>query len=219
MLKNNSESKGPNFIGESNEKIFKLSPYYGKILILEGVNLTYKTTLGNKMASRYGTTYISAEWQVEHEPFQPHIGPNLVNIIPPYTGVIMEAFYHWARIMQIFRYQTFIIDRFHISAQFFQRKLQNMQIDFNWLEDLLLPLDARIILCTREPRTYETLLQERLSQSNHPELYPSNAKEFAKDQDIYRKLVQQSRLKSLEVDVTDGNLERVIRKIAQWLEK
>ena len=219
MLKNIPESKVPNLIGESNNKMVKLPPYYGKIIILEGPNLTYKTTLGRKMDSRYGVTYISAEWQVEHKPFQPYIGPNLMNITPSYTGIIMEAFYHLVRILQIFRYQTFVIDRFHISAQFFQRKFRNMYTDFIWLEEMLLPLDARIILCTRDPKTYEAALQKRLSQSYHPELYPTSNEEFAKDQEIYRRLVQQSYLKSLKVDVTNGNLERVIREIVQWLGK
>jgi len=171
------------------------------------------------IASRFSATLVSAEWHVFHEPYQPYIGPSLINIIPPYTGIIMEAYYHLARIMRIFRYQKFIIDRFHISAQFFQRKLRNTNIDFSWLEDMLIPLDVRIILCTRNPETYEDVLQKRLSQSYPPELYPSNAEEFARDQEVYRELVRNSRLKSLEVDVTDGNLDQVIQEIARWYRK
>ena len=145
-------------------------------------------------------------------------GPTLINIIPSYAGIINGTYYYLARIMQVFRYQHFVLDRFHISAQFFQKKFRNYEIDFSWLEDMLIPLDARIVLCTRNPETYEDALQRRLSQSTHPELYPSNAEEFRKDQEIYRELVRKSRLKSFEVDVTHGNLEQIIQKISRWIE-
>lgn len=192
---------------------------YGKnIIIIEGPRITRKTELASLIASNFNATLISAEWHIFHEPYQPYIGPTLINIIPSYAGIINGTYYYLARIMQVFRYQHFVLDRFHISAQFFQKKFRNYEIDFSWLEDMLIPLDARIVLCTRNPETYEDALQRRLSQSTHPELYPSNAEEFRKDQEIYRELVRKSRLKSLEVDVTHGNLEQIIQKISRWIE-
>ena len=195
---------------------------YGKniiiIIIIEGPCITRKTELASLIASNFNATLISAEWYIFHEPYQPYIGPTLINIIPSYAGIINGTYYYLARIMQVFRYQHFVLDRFHISAQFFQKKFRNYEIDFSWLEDMLIPLDARIVLCTRNPETYEDALQRRLSQSTHPELYPSNAEEFRKDQEIYRELVRKSRLKSFEVDVTHGNLEQIIQKISRWIE-
>jgi hypothetical protein len=48
------------------------------------------------------------------------------------------------RLLELQRYYSWIIDRFHLSTQAFQWATRGKRYDFCWLEERLVPLDFRL---------------------------------------------------------------------------
>jgi thymidylate kinase len=49
------------------------------------------------------------------------------------------------------RYYSWIVDRFHISTQAYQSQTLGKKYDLGWMEQRLLPLNFRLVYCTRRP--------------------------------------------------------------------
>ena len=99
------------------------------------------------------------------------------------------------------------------------QKLENIgrELDFRWLEERLLPLGFRLVLCTRDPDSFAAARAERLKVSGNPGQYDDLAPFIAEQEDM-RFEVGRSLLPSLEVDVSDGDVNRATGQIADWLE-
>ena len=195
-------------------------------IILEGSRLTLKTEIAfalndhprivGKRAYRYHSPLISAEWcGFTNTPW----GRGLINFLPGEEEVLaLEAYRAWLRLFELLRYYSWIVDRFHLSTRLYQKRVHGRDLDFTWLEDRLVALGFRLVLCVRKPDTFGAALTERLKVSGKPSQY-GGVSEFIEEQDLMRELVAGSSIPSLEVDVSSGNLDAITGSIADWLEQ
>ncbi|BDG03233.1 hypothetical protein [Anaeromyxobacter oryzae] len=193
-------------------------------IILEGTRLTQKTDLAFALNEhprivgprryRYHSPLVSAEWCAFTD-FPWGRGP--VNYAPEEEAVALETYATWARLFELNRYYSWIVDRFHVSTQVYQRQARGAAPDFAWLERRLRPLGFRHVLCWRRPETFEAARAERLKVSGNPRQY-DDLGPFIREQELYRSVVRASALPHLELDVSDGDVARAADRIADWLE-
>ncbi|MDQ1311113.1 MAG: hypothetical protein QG601_2383 [Pseudomonadota bacterium] len=193
-------------------------------LILEGTRLTHKTDIAFALNEhprvvgprkyRYHSPVISAEWcAFTNVPW----GRGLINFEPQEEALAMETYATWARLFELQRYYSWIIDRFHISTVVYQRRSHGREFDFRWLEERLLPLGFRLVLCTRSPESFAQARAERLKVSGNPGQY-DDLTPFIAEQDEMRFEVGRSLLPSFQLDVSDDDVAGAADRVASWLE-
>jgi hypothetical protein len=193
-------------------------------LILEGTRLTHKTDIAFALNEhprvvgprryRYHSPVISAEWcAFTNVPW----GRGLINFEPQEEALAMETYATWARLFELQRYYSWMVDRFHVSTIVYQRRVHGREYDFRWLEQRLLPLGFRLVLCTRSPDSFAHARQERLKVSGNPGQYDNLGPLIAEQEDM-RFEVGRSLLPSLEIDVSDDDVAGATDRIAGWLE-
>jgi hypothetical protein len=194
-------------------------------IILEGTRLTYKTEIAFALNEhprivgprkyRYHSPLISAEWcAFTNVPW----GRGLINFEPQEEELAMETYRTWLRLFELQRYYSWIVDRFHLSTQMVQWRTHGKRYDFGWLEERLKPLGFRLVYCTRTPESFAAARQERLKVSGNPSQY-DDLQVFVDEQELMRKLVSESALPSLTVDISDNDVPRAVEKIADWMEQ
>ena len=105
--------------------------------------------------------------------------------------------------------------RYH-STMAWQRIHRGVDEDFGWLEARLAPLGFHVVLCTCRPETFAAAREERLKVSGKPDQY-DDLRVFLREQDVLRGLAAASRLPVLELDMSDGDLDRACDTIADWM--
>ena len=193
-------------------------------IILEGTRLTQKTEIAFALNEhprivgprkyRYHSPLISAEW-CSFTNFPWGRGP--INFEPREEAMAMETYQTWVRLFELQRYYSWIVDRFHISTKAYQLQAHGKSYDFGWLEERLKALGFRIVLCSRTPESFKAARAERIKVSGKPSQY-DDLDVFVREQELMRRLVGESKLSSLEVDVSDGDISRACGRIADWLE-
>ncbi len=192
-------------------------------IILEGTRLTGKTEIALALNEhprivgprkyRYTSPLLSAEWcAFTNFPW----GRGLINFEPEEEARAMETYATWARLFELQPYYSWIVDRFHLSTQVFQLA-RGRALDFGWLEQRLLPLGFRIILCTRRPETFAAARADRLRISGKPSQYDDLAP-FIGEQEVFRRLAAASLLPHLELDVSEGDVPGAADRVAEWME-
>lgn len=193
-------------------------------IILEGTRLTLKTDIAFALNEhprivgarkyRYHSPLISAEWcAFTNFPW----GRGLINFEPHEEELALETYRTWARLFELQKYYSWIIDRFHLSTQMYQRIARGKQMDFRWLEERLAPLGFHIVLCTRSPGSFAAAREQRIKISGNPGQY-DNLEIFVQEQELIRELAHQSILPVKEIDISDNNIPRAADNIADWLE-
>ncbi len=193
-------------------------------IILEGTRLTFKTEIAFSLNEhprivgprkyRYHSPLISAEW-CSFTNFPWGRGP--INFEPQEEALAVETYRTWARMFELQQYYSWIVDRFHISTQAFQKQRYRKDYDFHWLEDRLLALNFRLVFCTRTPQSFAAAREERLKVSGNPGQYDDLAV-FVREQELMRELVGRSMLPCLTLDVSNDDIAGAIERIADWLE-
>jgi hypothetical protein len=194
-------------------------------IILEGTRLTMKTEIAFALNEhprvvgpkkyRYHSPLISAEWcSFTNYPW----GKGPINFDPADEELAMEVYRTWARMFELQKYYSWIIDRFHISTMAYQSARNGKKYDFGWLEDRLLPLEFRLVFMKRSEDSFESAREERLKISGKPSQY-DDLEIFKREQKQIEELISKSKLKSLAVDISDGNVSRAVEDIADWLER
>jgi hypothetical protein len=193
-------------------------------IILEGTRLTFKTDIAFALNEhprivgprkyRYHSPLISAEWcAFTNFPW----GRGLINFEPHEEGLAMETYHTWLRLFELQRYYSWIVDRFHLSTKMYQLQTYGKRYDFRWVEDRLDVLGFRLIFCTRTPESFAAARTERLKVSGKPSQY-DDLNLFVREQELMKRLVDESMLPKLEVDVSDNNVSRAVENIADWME-
>jgi hypothetical protein len=192
-------------------------------IILEGTRLTWKTEIAFALNEhprivgprkyRYHSPLISAEWcAFTNFPW----GRGLINFAPYEEAMAMETYHTWARLFELQRYYSWIVDRFHISTRTYQLQTYGKDYDFRWLEERLAIVGFHLVFCTRGPESFEAARVERLKVSGKPSQY-DDLQVFIHEQDLMRRLISQSILPTLELDVSDSDVTRAVEKIADWM--
>jgi thymidylate kinase len=129
----------------------------------------------------------------------------------------MEVYATWAKMFELQKYYSWIVDRFHISTQAYQKQTYGKDYDFRWLEERVLPLNFRIVFCTRSPESFAAAREERLKVSGNPSQY-NDLSPFIREQELMRELIAKSMLPSLTLDISDNNIPAAVECVADWLE-
>ncbi len=193
-------------------------------IILEGTRLTFKTEIAFALNEhprivgprkyRYHSPLISAEW-CAFTNFPWGRGP--INFEPHEEAQAMETYATWLRLFELQRYYSWIVDRFHISTRAYQLQAYHKDYDFGWLEERLLPLNFRLVFLNRTPESFAAAREERLKVSGKPDQY-NDLSAFVREQELIKRLVGESRLPRLELDISDNDKAGAVEKIADWLE-
>ncbi|MGA2488641.1 MAG: hypothetical protein ABSF99_00430 [Anaerolineales bacterium] len=193
-------------------------------IILEGTRLTFKTEIAFALNEhprivgprkyRYPSPLISAEWcAFTNFPW----GRGLINFEPQEAAMAMETYATWLRLFELQRYYSWIVDRFHISTRAYQLQTYGKDYDFGWLEQRLLPLNFRLVFLQRSPESFAAARQERLKVSGKPDQY-NDLSVFIREQELMTRLVGESRLPRLELDISDNDIPHAVEKIVDWME-
>jgi len=194
-------------------------------IILEGTRLTFKTEIAFALNEhprvvgprkyRYHSPIVSAEWcAFTNFPW----GRGLINFEAQEEERAMETYRTWIHLFELLPYYSWIIDRFHLSTQLYQQQFFGRKINFDWLEARLKKLDFRLIFLSRSAESFEAALKKRLQVSGNPAQY-KDLNVFIHEQEVYRKLIQKSVLRTCEVDISDNQTDRAVDRIADWLEE
>lgn len=194
-------------------------------IILEGTRLTFKTDIAFALNEhprivgprryKYHSPLISAEWcAFTNFPW----GRGLINFEPQEEALAMETYQTWARLFELQQYYSWIIDRFHISTRAYQWMTYNRDHDFRWLEQRLNPLGFRLVFLNRSPESFAAARAERLKVSGNPGQY-DDLNRFVDEQKLIKRLVAESCLPKLELDISDNDIPKAVEKIADWMEQ
>ena len=200
--------------------VIKLCPK----LILEGTRLTGKTDLALALNEssritgvrkyRYHSPIVSAEWNgFTRSPY----GSSLINFDSRDEKSALEAYRLWVRLFELYRYYSWIIDRFHISTQMWQAIYRGRRYQFEWLESRLAALGFRLVFCWRDPSSFPEARERRMQVTSNPSQY-DDLTLFIREQKVLQELVKKSVIPSLTVDVTDYSLDQRVDYIADWPE-
>jgi hypothetical protein len=194
-------------------------------IILEGTRLTFKTEIAFELNEhprlvgprkyRYHSPLISGEWcAFTNFPW----GRGLINFEPQEEALAMETYHTWARLFELQRYYSWIVDRFHISTRAYQWATYQRDYDFRWLEQRLLPLGFRLVFMSRSPESFAAAREERLKVSGNPRQY-DDLERFVQEQALMQRLVSESMLPALHLDISDNDIPRAVEQIADWMEQ
>jgi hypothetical protein len=194
-------------------------------IILEGTRLTFKTDIAFALNEhsrivgprkyRYHSPLISAEWcAFTNFPW----GRGLINFEPQEEALAMETYNTWARLFELQKYYSWIVDRFHISTRMYQFMNHARNYDFRWLEQRLLPLGFRLVFLNRTPESFAAARVERLKVSGNPAQY-DDLNRFVEEQELFKRLISESSLPALELDISDNDVSGAVEKIADWMEQ
>lgn len=193
-------------------------------IILEGTRLTFKTEIAFELNEhprivgprkyRYHSPLISGEWcAFTNFPW----GRGLINFEPQEESLAMETYATWLKLFELQKYYSWIVDRFHISTRAYQFTRYGKDYDFRWLEDRLRTIGFRLVFLTRSAESFAAAREERLKVSGNPGQY-DDLSYFHREQVLMRKLVSESTLPKLEVDISDNNIPAAVERIADWME-
>jgi hypothetical protein len=192
-------------------------------VILEGTRLTFKTEVAFRLNEhpgfvgprkyRYHSPLISAEWcAFTNFPW----GRGLINFEPHEEALAMETYYTWVRLFELQRYYSWIIDRFHISTRLYQLTAYSTDYPFRWLEQRLNALGFHLVYLTRTPGSFSAARQERLKVSGNPSQY-DDLDRFVREQQQLDRLVDESMLPTLRLDISDNDLHKATNCIVDWM--
>lgn len=192
-------------------------------IILEGTRLTFKTELAfalnehpeivGRRKYRYHSPIISAEWcAFTNFPW----GRGLINFEPHEESLAMETYNTWVKLFELQKYYSWIVDRFHISTQMYQKMKYNKEIDFIQLEKRLNNIGFHLVYLKRSEESFAEARKERLKVSGNPSQY-DDLSLFIKEQNVFDDLISKSILPKINIDISDNDINRAVEKIADWL--
>jgi hypothetical protein len=192
-------------------------------IILEGTRLTFKTEIAFALNEhprivgprkyRYHSPIVSSEWcGFTNVPW----GRGLINFEPQEESQALETYQTWVRLFELLRYYSWIVDRFHISTRAYQLQTRGKDYDFAWLEERLAALGFNLVFVTRTPESFAEARAERLQVSGNPSQY-DDLDVFINEQELFRRLVGESILPTLELDISDGDVAGAADRIADWM--
>jgi len=200
-------------------------------IILEGTRLTHKTDLAfalnehprvvGERKYRYHSPVVSGEWcGFTNTPW----GRGVINFDPAELERAIATYGAWVSLIELLPYYSWIIDRFHVSTLAWQRRhgtLDGAQMDrlvrsLSDIETRLVRLGFRVVVCVRDPASFGAARAARLKVSGNPRQY-DDLGVFVEEQELVREIAGKSRLATLELDVSDGDVHAAADRVADWL--
>lgn len=193
-------------------------------VVLEGTRLTNKTEIAFALNEhpgfvgarkyRYHSPIVSGEWcGFTNHPW----GRGLTNFDPEETTLARDTFDAWLRIIELQRYYSWIIDRFHVSAQVAQQRLNGLSFETEWIEERLALLGFHLVLCVRSEASFAAARERRLKVSGNPSQY-DDLSPFYEEQAAMRAVAERSILPTLVLDVSDDDIAGAADRVVAYLE-
>jgi hypothetical protein len=191
-------------------------------VVIEGARMTHKTEVAFALNAhpqfvgprkyRYHSPIISAEWGGLQDQAW---GQNLITFDKNYEKRALETYDLWVKLIEHLPHISWIIDRFHLSTIMYQSLYNGRRYDFDALENRLVRLGFRLILCYRRPNTFVEARKERLKISGNPSQY-DNLSMIIREQEELLELFEKSSFPKLVIDATDNDVDRMAEEIVAW---
>lgn len=196
-------------------------------ILIEGTHLTRKTDIAFALAEhvdiigqrrrRWHIPLLSAEWETksDDQPTKAEPGRSMIDYLPGDESWVLECYETYVRLLELHRDYYWVIDRFHVSTMSHQR-MAGRRIDLGWVDERLAALGFVLIHLRREPASFPAARRHRLTYSENPDRY-HDLDRFVREQDLMAELVAASSMRTLTVDVTDGDIERIAADVLRWV--
>jgi hypothetical protein len=192
-------------------------------IILEGTRLTSKTDVAFALnrSSRlvgprryeYHSPIVSAEWcGFTNEPW----GRGLINFNETEEALALDTYKTWVHLLENLRYYSWIVDRFHLSTQVYQRLHHQRNYDFGWLEERMAKIGFVLVLLRRSDDSFAEARRERLAVSGNPAQY-DDLGVFIREQREFEAILDDSLLPKLIVDISEKSVDAVVMEIGDYL--
>lgn len=192
-------------------------------VLLEGTRLTSKTDtafalnraerLVGPRRYEYHSPIVSGEWcGFTNQPW----GRGLINFLPEEEALALDTFSTWVHLFENLRYYSWIVDRFHVSTQVYQRLHRGRIYSFPDLERRLAAIGFVLVFLHRSPESFAAARAERLKVSGNPTQY-DDLEVFVREQASFEEVLAQTRLPLLRIDVTGRGIPSVVEEIADYL--
>ena len=190
-------------------------------IIIEGIEYTnsksialalseYPQFVGPKEDHRF-TTVISAKWgNFRDFPW----GKGLIDFAPSEEKQVMKKYGTWAHLIELQGYYNWIIDRFHISAQCYQKQCNDHVCEFKWLEERFLKLGFHLVHVTQNSEAIERAIENQKIDNSKNRL-----EQIIKEQDLLRTIASKSILPKIELDISEMGVQEAVENITDWYEE
>ena len=160
--------------------------------------------------NRYSTV-ISAVWgNFKDFPW----GKGLVDFNPADETQAMANYNVWLRLIELQGSYNWILDRFHLTTQCYQRLYHDFHCDFKVLETRLMKLGFHLVYLTQSEPALMSAFQAQGSPADRLKIM-----EVLKTQELMGQLVERSILPTLSLDISGMEPRETDENIIDWLEE
>lgn len=163
-----------------------------------------------KPGNRCFTAIISAKWcNLNQFPW----GDKLIDFTSDEVEQAIRNYNTWVSLIELQRHTGWIIDRFHLTTCAYQLLHNQAEYTFDWLEERLQKLGFHQVLLTQNPGSLRAVI-ESSGQIHQHHLLETRLQE----QDLLRRLASNSRLPTMEIDVSEMDTLKTADEIADWIQ-
>mgnify|MGYP001489771553 CR=1 FL=1 len=182
-------------------------------IIFEGHYFTMKSSLVKHLSSKYNLPYLSGEWNIFNDYSVDYHTPNLIVPKSIAQARVQKSYALIIDLFNLFLNQPFLVDRFHLSLQFYD-KLFNTNYYFSEIEDKLIEMNTIVVFCRNNIKDYDNVLIERLCNNQQKEnIYPLTKAAYRREELIFAEIVKKSKLPIIECNVEDKTIEQIENEI------
>ncbi len=182
-------------------------------IILEGHFMTYKTAISTFWNRNHDVSCISGDWDTK-------LGCPLWGFpTHPSRRAVKKAYDSIISFMELFPEQTFIIDRFHISQQYYDKIFGTHYYDED-IERRLASMNTIIVYLRNRFDNYEEALKSRM-RNRHSQIvkYPKTNEEYQEQECLFTEILHKTTLPFVEYDVTSKSVNDIVSDIENILKK
>lgn len=181
-------------------------------IILEGHFMTYKTAIASFWNRSHDVTCLSGDWNTS-------LGCPLWGYPSfPKRRKIREVYDTVIRLMELFPERTFVIDRFHISQQYYDKLFDTKY--YKDIEKRLAKMNTIIVYLRNRFDNYTEALTERKADwHSHGVDYPKTIEQYREQEQVLCGILHSSMLRYVEYDVTSKSVDVIINDLEELIRK
>lgn len=181
-------------------------------IILEGHFMTYKTDIASFWNRSHDVTCISGDWNTNLGcPLWGH--PSF-----PKRRKIREVYDTVIRLMELFPERTFVIDRFHISQQYYDKLFDTKY--YMDIEKRLAKMNTVIVFLRNRFNNYnDALANRKTNYHNQVVCYPVTIEQYREQEQDLFDIFCNSSLRKVEYDVTSKSLMEITKDLGEIITK
>lgn len=179
-------------------------------LIFEGAELVGKSTLTSAMYQKLVHAYTTSH-EILDGCYYLYCDIGIFS-----TPLARDYIFHMAKIVELMKQRNVVLDKFHLADEVYQLEYRDNEVSHRWVEEeILRPLDVRMVLVTVSEEHLEQRLQQRLQSDPHYALIQKPFDFYKRMQERYLQAIQHTTLEWLQVDGSVPPAENVNR-ILTW---